>query len=117
MSQVRVGTAEEDTSAKCGIGFVYLLEVYKLRIEVICLKCANPNMFGDGIISDKQLYALALYIESLKPPPNPNKFDEHVRRGQQIFKNEGCLCSHCSVSEFATWHQLKVQRLLVRASC
>ena len=44
--------------------------------------------------SDEQLYALALYIESLKPPPNPNKFDEHARHGQQIFKNEGCPKCH-----------------------
>jgi hypothetical protein len=44
--------------------------------------------------SDEQLYALALYIESLTPPPNPNKFDEHARRGQQIFHNEGCPTCH-----------------------
>ena len=44
--------------------------------------------------SDEQLYALALYIESLRPPPNPNKFDEHARRGQQIFKDEGCPVCH-----------------------
>jgi mono/diheme cytochrome c family protein len=44
--------------------------------------------------SDEQLYALALYIESLKPPPNPNKFDEHAQRGQQVFKNEGCPACH-----------------------
>lgn len=44
--------------------------------------------------SDEQLYALALYIESLKPPPNPNPFDEHARRGQQIFKDEGCPVCH-----------------------
>lgn len=44
--------------------------------------------------SDEQLYALALYIESLKPPPNPNKFDEHAERGQQVFKKEGCPFCH-----------------------
>jgi hypothetical protein len=44
--------------------------------------------------SDEQLYALALYIESLTPPPNPNKFDEHAQRGQQIFKSEGCPVCH-----------------------
>ena len=32
--------------------------------------------------SDEQLYALALYIESLTPPPNPNQFDDRARRGQ-----------------------------------
>jgi hypothetical protein len=44
--------------------------------------------------SDEQLYALALYIESLKPPPNPNPYDEHARRGEQIFHNEGCPTCH-----------------------
>ena len=44
--------------------------------------------------SDEQLYALALYIESLKPPPNPNPFDEHARRGQQIFQRESCPFCH-----------------------
>jgi hypothetical protein len=44
--------------------------------------------------SDEQLYALALYIESLQPPPNPNQFDEPAQRGQQIFKDEGCPTCH-----------------------
>ena len=44
--------------------------------------------------SDEQLYALALYIYSLKPPPNPNPFDDQARRGQQIFKEQGCGACH-----------------------
>jgi hypothetical protein len=44
--------------------------------------------------SDEQLYALALYIESLTPPPNPNKFDEHAQHGQQIFEEQGCPMCH-----------------------
>jgi Di-haem oxidoreductase, putative peroxidase len=44
--------------------------------------------------SDEQLYALALYISSLKPPPNPNQFDEHARRGQVIFQRQGCVNCH-----------------------
>ncbi|HEX6497265.1 MAG TPA: di-heme oxidoredictase family protein, partial [Acidobacteriaceae bacterium] len=44
--------------------------------------------------SDEELYALALYIESLKPPPNPNPFDDHARHGQQIFQREGCPTCH-----------------------
>lgn len=44
--------------------------------------------------SDEQLYALALYVESLKPPPNPNKFDAQARRGQQIFRQQGCIGCH-----------------------
>jgi Di-haem oxidoreductase, putative peroxidase len=44
--------------------------------------------------SDEQLYALALYIYSLNPPANPNKFDALAHRGQQIFKREGCAVCH-----------------------
>ena len=44
--------------------------------------------------SDEQLYALALYIYSLKPPPNPNKFDRLAARGQKVFQREGCAACH-----------------------
>jgi hypothetical protein len=44
--------------------------------------------------TDEQLYALALYLYSLKPPANPNKFDALARRGQQIFQREGCAVCH-----------------------
>jgi hypothetical protein len=44
--------------------------------------------------SDEQLYALALYIYSLKPPPNPNKLDALAARGQHIFEGEGCGTCH-----------------------
>ncbi len=44
--------------------------------------------------SDKQLYALALYVYSLKPPPNPNKFDALAKRGQTVFQSEGCAGCH-----------------------
>jgi len=44
--------------------------------------------------SDEQLYALALYLYSLKPPPNPNKFDALARRGQKVFQSEGCAICH-----------------------
>ena len=44
--------------------------------------------------SDEELYALALYIESLQPPPNPNKLDALAQRGQQVFKSEGCPTCH-----------------------
>jgi cytochrome c peroxidase len=37
---------------------------------------------------------LALYIYSLKPPPNPNKFDALAERGQQLFKRENCIMCH-----------------------
>jgi hypothetical protein len=44
--------------------------------------------------SDEQLYALALYIYSLKPPPNPNQFDADAKRGQRVFAKEGCAGCH-----------------------
>ena len=44
--------------------------------------------------SDEQLYALALYIYSLKPPPNPNKRDARAARGQQVFETERCGTCH-----------------------
>ena len=45
-------------------------------------------------IPDEPLYALALYIYSLKPPPNPNPFDENARVGQKVFAREGCPNCH-----------------------
>ena len=44
--------------------------------------------------SDEQLYALALYIYSLKPPPNPNKRDALAIRGQRVFEAERCGTCH-----------------------
>ncbi|HEY7059323.1 MAG TPA: hypothetical protein VH458_22470 [Vicinamibacterales bacterium] len=44
--------------------------------------------------SDEQLYALALYIYSLKPPPNPNKRDGLASRGQGVFEAERCGTCH-----------------------
>src|SRR5215510_3618131 len=46
--------------------------------------------------SDEQLYALALYLYSLKPPANPNKFDAAAARGQKVFNREGCAVCHAS---------------------
>ncbi len=44
--------------------------------------------------TDEQLYALALYVYSLQPPLNPNKFDALAARGQRIFQHEGCPMCH-----------------------
>lgn len=44
--------------------------------------------------SDEQLYALALWLYSLKPPPNPNKFDSVAVRGQKVFERERCGACH-----------------------
>jgi hypothetical protein len=44
--------------------------------------------------SDEQLFALALYLYSLKPPRNPNSMDERARRGQKVFQQQGCGACH-----------------------
>ena len=44
--------------------------------------------------SDAQLYALALYLYSLQPPANPNKFDALAKRGQRVFEQQGCAKCH-----------------------
>ncbi|MGH9406389.1 MAG: hypothetical protein ACRD3D_11210 [Terriglobia bacterium] len=54
---------------------------------------ADPDRVG-GRYSDEQLYALALYVYSLKPPPNPNRFDAVAAQGQKIFEREGCAMCH-----------------------
>lgn len=44
--------------------------------------------------SDEQLYALALFLASLQPPPNPNQFDRDAAKGKTIFEREGCAGCH-----------------------
>lgn len=58
---------------------------------------ADPEKAGfviHGRYSDEQLYALALYVYSLKPPLNPKHFDTTAARGQTIFTREGCATCH-----------------------
>jgi hypothetical protein len=52
----------------------------------------DPTMRGR--YSDEQLYALARYLYSLTPPPNPNRFDVLAARGQKVFEREGCTGCH-----------------------
>lgn len=49
---------------------------------------------GSTRYGDEQLYALSLYLYSLKPPPNPNPFDSEAKRGQMIFNRQGCNGCH-----------------------
>jgi hypothetical protein len=44
--------------------------------------------------SDEQLYALSLYLYSLKPPPNSNPHNDEARRGQIVFNEQGCSGCH-----------------------
>ena len=54
-------------------------------------------------LPDEALYALAFYIYSLKPPPNPNPFDEQARAGERIFARE---CAACHTPPLYTNNQL-----------
>jgi hypothetical protein len=45
-------------------------------------------------LPDAALYALALYIYSLQPPPNPNPVDDKAEAGQKVFTREGCTGCH-----------------------
>jgi hypothetical protein len=49
---------------------------------------------SDGRYSDEQLFALAKYLYSLEPPPNPNPVDDLARHGQEVFDAQGCAGCH-----------------------
>jgi cytochrome c553 len=44
--------------------------------------------------SDSQLYALALYLYSLRAPPNPNPFNASAARGKILFEKLQCARCH-----------------------
>jgi hypothetical protein len=53
---------------------------------------------------DAELHALALYLYSLEPPPNPHPFDDLARRGQDVFTRE--RCGHCHTPPLYTNNML-----------
>jgi hypothetical protein len=53
-----------------------------------------PDPSARSRYRDEQLYALGLYIYSLEPPPNPNRFDAVAAHGQTVFEREGCARCH-----------------------
>jgi hypothetical protein len=53
-----------------------------------------PDPSAGSRYRDEQLYALGLYVYSLKSPPNPNKLDSLAARGKKIFEREGCAACH-----------------------
>ena len=57
-------------------------------------KLPEPEASPIQRYSDEQLYALALFVYSLQPPPNPNRFDASARRGQMVFQRERCAECH-----------------------
>jgi len=62
--------------------------------------CGEHHMLASGTkhvgsrISDEALYALALYLYSLEPPPNPKKYSAKAQAGEKIFAREGCAGCH-----------------------
>jgi hypothetical protein len=53
---------------------------------------------------DDQLYALAQFLYSLKPPASPNPFDSIAERGKQVFERENC--GHCHTPPLYTTNRL-----------
>jgi len=53
-----------------------------------------PDSATQTRYSDVQLYALATYLYSLQPPPNPNRVDATTQRGERVFVREGCAACH-----------------------
>jgi hypothetical protein len=58
-----------------------------------------PFELGGGRYSDEQLYALALYLYQLEPPPNPHRPSSAsqkalVATGKGVFDREGCASCH-----------------------
>ena len=65
---------------------------------------APPRQGHATRYSDAQLYALALYVYSLRPPENPNRFDAAAAKGKKIFERESC--SHCHTPPLYTNNKL-----------
>jgi hypothetical protein len=55
---------------------------------------AAPAKFDSGRYSDEQLYALAVFLYSLRPPTNPNQPGSLTAAGKKIFGREGCAECH-----------------------
>jgi hypothetical protein len=54
----------------------------------------SPFPFANGRYSDQELYALAQFIYSLRPPRNPNTTNAQTQRGQIVFTRAGCASCH-----------------------
>jgi hypothetical protein len=67
----------------------------------------RPDPATQTRYGEDQLYALALYIKHLKPPPNPNPFNELARRGKAIFEEQDCARCHDPAQGY-TNHKLAI---------
>lgn len=54
----------------------------------------SPPPGASRAYSDEQLYALALYLYDLQPPPSPHPFNDLARRGREVFEAESCNRCH-----------------------
>ncbi|HEY3741710.1 MAG TPA: hypothetical protein VGL53_17785 [Bryobacteraceae bacterium] len=45
-------------------------------------------------LSDEQIYALAQFLYSLKPPKNHEKANSFTKKGRAVFEREGCATCH-----------------------
>jgi hypothetical protein len=67
---------------------------------VDCLDFGTHRFFTDEQrrilyrYDDAVLFAVAQYIYSLQPPPNPHKWDDRAAVGQKVFQREGCPGCH-----------------------
>jgi cytochrome c peroxidase len=69
-------------------------------------KSMTDSMLGKEP-TDDDLRALAAYLETLAPPPNPHRaadggLCESARRGEQVFKGEKAGCARCHSGEHLT---------------
>ena len=56
---------------------------------------ANPGKSTFSRFSDAQLYALAKYMYTLKPPKNPTVYPKDLlAKGETVFKEQGCVTCH-----------------------
>ncbi len=55
---------------------------------------ALPPASSQSRYSDEQLYALALFLESLRAPENPNKANALSRYGERVFAAQKCGICH-----------------------
>ena len=72
--------------------------------NILAADCEKPKVRR----SDEALYALALYIQSLQPPHNPNLANGKSIAGEKIFKREGCI--GCHVPPLYTGNKLTLAR-------
>jgi hypothetical protein len=83
-----IGDMMRYASLNQGANFLSNYKGFIPRGQLISPKSLRPRF------SDAALYALSLYLYSLKPPPNPNKFNALAARGKKIFEREGCSVCH-----------------------